>query len=207
MIIKSSNRNSEEILIIKKKISILKSLDKSFEIFGSENHNYKFHSKISEKEVLKFEKNHKITLPDFFREFVLEFGNGGCGPSYGLMKINNGVLDIPSYPKDSDTITLSNQFRFKTFWNLEDFAEDNYDLWEKEYDSSKWCDGMLRICHEGCGYYVNLVVTGKERGNIWLDARVSEQGIYPINHFKNKAKTSFFEWYLNWLDNSINELT
>jgi hypothetical protein len=194
---------SENIKIIKKKISKLKSLDNTFSIFGSDNHKYKFSSKVSENEILKFEKAHGIRLPEFYREFILEFGSSGCGPCYGLLNLKYGILDIPQNTKESDIIKLSNNFRFNTFWNLEDFPKDDYDLWEDEYDDSKWCDGMLRICHEGCGYFVNIVITGKERGNIWVDGRVSEGGIYPVNYHKGKEITNFAEWYLDWLDDSI----
>lgn len=198
---------TEEIRIIEKKISKLKHLDKSFQIFGSEEHKYKFYSKISKNNVLQFENEHRITLPSFYREFILKFGSSGCGPNYGLMKLEYGVLDIPHNPKESDTIILSNEFRLNNYWNLENFPEDDYELWEKEYDDSKWCDGMLRISHEGCGYFANLVITGEERGNVWMDARVSEGGIYPINYHKGKMKTNFIEWYVDWLNESIEKLT
>ena len=62
---------------------------------------------------------------------------------------------------------------------------------------------MLRISHEGCGYFANIIITGKERGNIWIDARASDGGIYPVNYHKGKEKTNFIEWYNNWLDKSL----
>lgn len=197
---------SENIKLIEQKISELRNLDKQFINFGSENHKYIFNSKISEKEVIEFENKHEIKLPSSFREFILHFGNGGCGPNYGLLKLETGILSIPHYPEHSDTIKLSNEFRFDTFWNLDDFPEDDYKLWEKEYEDSKWCDGMLRISHEGCGYFINLVITGKEKGNIWVDGRASDGGIYPYNHHKGITKTNFIQWYLNWLDNSIEKV-
>ena len=200
-------KTSEHIKTIDKKISELKSLDKKFSVFGSNDHKYKFNLKISENEVIKFENKHRIILPDSYREFILKFGNGGCGPDYGLLKIETGILDIPHYPEESDIIKLSNVFRFDNFWNLENFPDDDYQLWEKEYEDSKWSDGMLRICHQGCGVFLNLVITGKERGNIWVDDRVSDGGIYPVNHHKGKSKTDFTEWYLNWLNESIEKTT
>lgn len=195
---------SEHIKSIEKKISELRSLDKSFVIFGSKGHEYKFGSKISENEVAEFERKHTITLPHSYREFILHFGNGGCGPSYGIMNLASGILDNPFNRTESEIINLSNPFRFETSWNLEHIEDD--DLWDKEYDLAKWCDGMLRICHEGCGYFVNIVVTGKEKGNVWIDGRVSDGGIYPVKHHTENTNTTFTEWYLSWLNNAIEEL-
>ena len=200
-------RTTEQMKIVETKISELRLLDKTFSVFGSEDHKYEFNTEISKNELIEFENKHGITLPNSYREFILKFGNGGCGPAYGLLQIETGILDIPHYPEDSDIIKLSNEFRFDTFWNLENFPKNDYQLWEKEYDHSKWNDGMLRICHEGCGTFLNLVITGKERGNIWVDDRANDGGIYPVNHHKGKTKTDFIAWYLNWLNESIEKTT
>ncbi|BAO77209.1 SMI1/KNR4 family protein [Winogradskyella sp. PG-2] len=201
------NKSSEDILIIEKKIFELNSLDKTFKIFGSEDHKYEFSSSISENEVIEFEKTHNIILPSSYREFILKFGNSGCGPYYGLIKFKYGILNIPHSPKESEIIKLSKEMRFNTFWNLEDYSTENYQEWGNEYDDSKWSDGMLKICHEGCGYFINIVITGKERGNMWLDARVYDGGIFPVNYYKGKEKTNFTVWYLDWLNHSIDELS
>ena len=65
---------------------------------------------------------------------------------------------------------------------------------------------VLRICHEGCGYFINLVVTGEQRGNLWLDGRVSEAGIFPIDYYGTGKPVKFLDWYLVWLDASIKKL-
>ncbi|MGJ8745374.1 SMI1/KNR4 family protein [Polaribacter sp.] len=201
-----STENDTSIEVLKEKLSELKNLDKNFSIFGSEHHRYKFDSLISEKEIISFEKKHSFTLPKDYREFMLEFGNGGCGPHYGLFSLEKGILDLPQNPKQSDIIKLSKPFRFKTIWNM-DSIKGTLDFKEEEYDNSKWADGMLRICHIGCGAFANIIVTGKEKGTIWIDDRVSEGGIYPVNNYNNTEKRySFTEWYLSWLNNSITEL-
>lgn len=201
-----STETSKNIKIIDDKLSVIRNLDKNFSIFGSEHHKYRFDSPISENEIIRFEKTHGFTLPKDYREFILEFGNGGSGPHYGLLSLEKGILDLPQNSKQSDIIKLSKPFRFKTIWNI-DNIKGTLDFKEEEYDNSKWADGMLRICHIGCGAFANIVVTGKEKGNIWIDDRVSEGGIYPVNNHNNKEKKyNFTEWYLNWLDESITEL-
>lgn len=197
---------SRNIKIIGDKISILKKLDKNFSVFGSEHHKYNFDSDISENEIIEFEKKHKFTLPLSYRQFILEFGNGGCGPYYGLLNLEKGILDIPQNSKQSEIINLSNPLRFESIWNIKDIKRDT-NFQEEDYDNAKWCDGMLRISHIGCGAFINIVVTGKEKGNIWVDDRVSEGGFFPVNYYNEKHKTNFTEWYLEWLNNSINKLT
>lgn len=185
------------------KVKKLKSLDKNFSIFGSTSHKYQFNVKLSNNQLFNFENNHKIILPEDFRKFILHIGNGGCGPDYGLLKIEKGILDVPHYPKESEIINLSNPFRFDTLWNLEYQGDEEYQQWEEKYFDSKWCDGMLRICDRGCGTFVNLVITGKERGNVWIDDRANDGGIYPFNYYKGVYKTSFVEWYSNWIEESL----
>ena len=192
--------------LIDDKIKELKKLDTDFKIFGAESHKYIFNDKISEEELFLFEENHKIKLPEDYRKFLTYFGNGGCGPNSGIFKLENGIYDIPLNKKQSEIITLKNKFRFKTFWNLEEISKDNYDVWEDEYDKIKYADGMLRIGHLGCGMYSNLIVTGNQKGTIWIDSRTNEGGIYPVNYYNKTLKNDFFSWYLNWLENSIKSL-
>lgn len=189
---------------IANKINQLKTLDKYFKVFGADAHHYNFRQNIDKEEVINFEQGHNISLPEDYRNFILRFGNGGCGPGYGLLKLENGIYDLPTNRTQSEIITLSNSFRFSKYWNFEEHSNDSEE-WEEEYDNIKWTDGMLRICHLGSAAYLNLVITGKERGNVWIDDRSSEGGIYPNNHYSKKEKYDFLSWYSDWLDNSINQ--
>ena len=187
------------------KLEELKNLDTRFEVFGAEAHQYIFNPKLEEETITLFEEKHKIKLPENYRYFLLNIGNGGCGPGSGLLKLETGVYDIPFNKQNSEIITLKNEFRFTNFWNLEEFPKEDYDLWENEYDKIKWTDGMLRINHLGCGIYSNLIITGKERENIWIDSRSNEIGVYPAYDSNNNLKNDFLSWYLNWINYSINE--
>jgi len=53
---------------------------------------------------------------------------------------------------------------------------------------------------------MNLVVNGTEYGNIWVDDRCNDAGIYPDQHFGNKGRITFLAWYEAWLDKSLNEI-
>ena len=190
---------------ITERLDLLRSLDKNFSVFDAKEHQYAFNKKISESEISEFEQQYKITLPEDYRAFILHFGNGGCGPYYGLFKLETGIYDLPQNQKESEIIKLDAPFRFSTFWNLTELAQD-YDLWESQYDLCKWCAGMLRIGHIGSGAFINLVVSGEERGNIWIDDRVSEGGIYPNDYHNGRNSTSFLQWYIQWIEQSIERL-
>lgn len=194
-----------KINLIAKKLGVLKNADKNFAIFGASHHQYEFGTTISESELIDFEKAHNIILPYDFRMFILAFGNGSCGPHYGLLSLQKGVLDLPQNTQQSAINKLSAPFRFDTLWNLGDIEGDS-DFQQDEYDDVKWCDGMLRICHEGCGYFINIVITGQQRGHLWVDGRVSEAGIFPLHYYDKGKEAKFLDWYVAWLDASIKEL-
>lgn len=53
---------------------------------------------------------------------------------------------------------------------------------------------------------MNLVVNGKEYGNIWVDDRCNDGGIYPDRYFGNEERITFLAWYELWLDKSLSEV-
>jgi len=65
--------------------------------------------------------------------------------------------------------------------------------------------GALPICHEGCAYFVLLVVTGPDRGRMWIDGRASDGGIAPISDQTGRAVT-FAQWYGDWLRECFHKL-
>ena len=48
---------------------------------------------LSEEEIEAFEHKHCITLPDDYRTFISEIGNGGFGPGHGLLPLDKAVVD------------------------------------------------------------------------------------------------------------------
>ncbi len=88
-----------EIKIIKEKLEKLIKLDKDFSIFGSSSHEIYNKSKAyrgRDTEKLLREKN-QITLPDEYREYLKNIGNGGAGPFYGLLELednDNNLMDL-----------------------------------------------------------------------------------------------------------------
>jgi hypothetical protein len=204
---------------IKRKHHLLKRYDggsffrsPTYKVFGATSHKYKFNPCLSENEIKRFEQKHIVDLPTDYRNFLLEIGNGGSGPAYGLLKITewNIELDI------TKETFLSTPFPHSTRWNMErhfDMDDDNvyesqeFQDWEEEYYSNKHVTGSIRICHYGCAIYYLLVVNGTEKGNIWVDDRANDEGIYPALSKKTGKQLSFIEWYNEWLDESLQQLS
>ena len=147
---------------------------------------------MTDEEVLAFEKQHAIALPEEYRTFLLTMERGGAGPYYGLISPTGSCDDLEHV--SSGFLSLS--FPHQEAWNL---AEDSILADEHAYFGNNWVQGSMRLCNYGCGAYCILVVTGQARGQIWLDYRSGDQGIFPIAN-------DFLTWYEQWLERSFTEL-
>ena len=161
---------------------------------------------LSDNYIDKFEKNNNIKLPDDYKYFITEIGNGGIGPDYGLFSLEESIIDIKL--KNKPNIKLNIPFNFTKSWNeswIENFDWDNelppLDL-VNEYMCVKYIYGCLQVSHYGHGCTHLLVINGKEHGFIWFDGRANYDGIFPELNIK-KDKMLFMDWYLDWLENEI----
>lgn len=75
-------------------VSYLKSMvtqagarDPSHLIFGANRHKYKLNLPASLKQVRRFEEKHNLLLPEEYKFFLTQIGNGGAGPYYGLYSL------------------------------------------------------------------------------------------------------------------------
>jgi hypothetical protein len=203
--------------IEKEKILQLKKIDgngffrrKPFKLFGSKKHEYKLNNCLSEIEIQKFEKIYQIVLPLDYRNFINNIGNGGVGPAYGLYKLEDWNLEI----EIKNDNFLKTKFPYLEKWNSEfkgNLEDENYmeskefEYWGKEYFDEKHLFGSIRICHYGCAVYYFLIVSGVEKGNIWVDDIANDEGIYPLCS-ENKNRYNFTEWYNEWLSQSLIKL-
>jgi len=182
---------------LKLDVQRLKSSDKRFEIFGTTFHKYEFNPTLTEDYILKFEENHKIHLPNDYKAFLKEVGNGGAGPHYGMYKLENYYQ--PRFYDGSDANYVGDNFLQTPFpyTKSNPFIEDDIDevISGEEYAKEfiKNISGAITLAHQGCGYFDMLIVSGEEKGKVWVDATVSDYGMYC-------AFNSFTEWYLNWIN-------
>jgi SMI1/KNR4 family protein SUKH-1 len=208
---------------IREALRALRESPRPLEVFGSQEHEFQTHPPLSEAFIRKFEEAHRIVLPAEYRGFLLEVGNGGAGPGYGLFKF--GEMDEnnsygPWHEGDGFVGVLSEPFPHTSPWNdlseepeqdeERDSDEDpeweeRYASWEEGYWDPANANGAIPICHLGCAYRQWLVVTGPEAGNIWCDDRTDNAGLYPLEE-GGLPRVTFLQWYRSWLDEALEQL-
>lgn len=201
---------TEQLQRISQKLTVLKAADTHLRLFGASTHLYRLSSPVPEEELQHFEALHNITLPTEYRSFLMEIGECGAGPYYGLLSLSSTLYN--DIDRGSVLIDPSKEFTFTEAWNsdYEPIADEEenhklYKAWEQDYFDPKWASGMLRISNFGCGVSINIVVNGAEHGNIWVDDRCNDGGIYPDPHFGKQGRITFTNWYEAWLDEALDK--
>ena len=72
---------------IVKKLCKLAVKDKELKVFGASSHRYEMNPVLSERELRKVEYKYSFTLPKDYRWFIMNVGNGGAGPYYGILPL------------------------------------------------------------------------------------------------------------------------
>jgi hypothetical protein len=186
------------------------------DIFGADGHRFTLNPPLGETQVLAFERQHTIRLPAEYRRFLVELGNGGAGPYYGIHPL--GTTDGISgdvEPWGDAVGSLAEPFMFREPWNdltgrpddaLLDSDEQEYwrrlDAFGDRYWHSSVMRGALPICHKGCALRSWLVVSGDEAGNLWDDARADYNGVAPVL-LRGGGRATFGTWYTEWLDDAL----
>lgn len=195
---------------IKSKLLIAKNTDKDLKVFGAASHKYILGKTIGNDDIVSFEKDFNLVLPEDYKAFLVHIGNGGisyensaAGPGYGIYPFGENVNeflyenasqylkeDCKIYPKMSDE-----------FWNtLNQNLEENEDLADEDYELelSKIFSGLLPIGSQGCSYYHALVLNGEFKGRV---VNVDSDRQKPYFAFE----PDFMHWYERWLDEIIPE--
>lgn len=66
------------------KLEHLKALDVDCQLFGTASHHYQLNPCLTDQQVELFEPEHQVSLPPEYRSFLLQGGNGGAGPDFGI---------------------------------------------------------------------------------------------------------------------------
>jgi hypothetical protein len=195
-------------------------------VFGSGSHDYKLNPPLPVSVVEAFEARHGVSLPEDYRHFITEIGDGGAGPYYGLFPFGKhddgfglcaweagGLLGDPSKP-----------FPHRAAWNLpESFWEGEpdpppgtppdeedrlWEAWDERLEEQYWnpalMDGAIPICHLGCAYRQWLVIDGPQRGFVWNDDRANNGGVSPLKSESGESVT-FAGWYTTWMEDSLRQ--
>ncbi|WP_163859784.1 SMI1/KNR4 family protein [Paenibacillus elgii] len=173
-----------------------------------------FNPTLNADEIALFEKTWKIELPDGFKSFLSEIGNGGFGPGHGLIPLGTESILDPRIPVgDRDTMDTEKDFAYGSAWNyeplrraMEEGTADQDQLMEY-YFSVDRISGAIRVCDWGGGGLGLLVVKGREHGKVWCDYRGDFGGIFPETFSgEDSGHMSFLQWYEAWLDEIVSEV-
>ena len=201
-----------DVEFIRTTIARLRSEPRAEHVFDISTDSFVLLPPVQDAEVAVFEARYAITLPVDYRCFLLEVGNGGAGPGYGILPL--GTRTVQRHPTAFDAHVESGwsaslPFNHRYAWNRtpppngsepEHFLE--FECWQEEYLDPWWMSGAVPISSLGCGLTDWLVVTGCEYGHVWGDYRADGGGIVPLG-LPGKQRITFGDWYLSWLHHAV----
>ena len=163
---------------------------------------YTLNPTLTESEIQNFENQHDIILPEEYRAFLLQIGNGnqeeyekGIKPLFEADKFNKN---------DEECLDLKTPFPFTGEVGLEIIRENIY----RYYPAKRVRDildenninrlaGCLLINYEGWGSsHIALIISGEQRAKVWH--------VDDLYHpFYTRKGNSFIGWNMNWIRNSL----
>jgi hypothetical protein len=91
----------DQIQLIQEKLILLRDGDRMFQILGSQAHKYQLNPCMSADHLRSVEGEIGIRLPDGDRRFLLVVGNGGAGPYYGLIPLEEAIAESKRNCRDN----------------------------------------------------------------------------------------------------------
>ncbi|WP_299607255.1 SMI1/KNR4 family protein [uncultured Aquimarina sp.] len=194
---------------IKSKLLEAAKVDKGLKAFGASSHKYNIHNPVSIEEVNTFERKYSINLPDCYKSFVLQIGNGGksyansgAGPFYGIYPLGDGVDELvykntEKYIKNESILhpKMTNDYWSKV---IEKIEIDNISDSEYEQELGKIFGGILPIGSQGCSYLHGIILNGTHKGKV---VNIDQDLQKPHFTFED----NFLDWYERWLDEVISK--
>lgn len=205
--------NLREVNGIRDRLATLRELDPKLRTFGADRHRHQLAPPIDASRLAEIEAGFGAALPDGYRAFVSQLGDGGAGPYWGLHPLATGIERLFDM-FDQDTL-LAADFPFDEdvdFGALvgmpADWKEHIRRLKEEPAYGQAWDElkdryhvpanyaGTLPICDFGCGESYFMVVRGAQAGWIWVNAIDNGSGLFSL-------RIDFLEFYSRWLDDSL----
>lgn len=199
--------NINQIPNIQEKINQLKIKDSDCENFGADMHQYKLNPAIKDSIVETFERVHNISLPESYRLFLTDIGDGGAGPCYGLYSFQKAIelsVDADAGVWLADIFPLTTH-DVDTYLQHCQQCEDEGEIdLIKKIPMPDPLPGILCLAEYGCNCFYILVVNGEQRDTVWL-IDSDHNTITPILD-KNNKQRNFIDWYGSWLDHHLNDI-
>jgi hypothetical protein len=154
--------------------------------FGSDHHGFVLDPPLDTDAVLAFEREHAVSLPEGYREFLIHAGNGGAGPYYGMHPLSRWSVDLRA-DDPGPRLTRPSPLRPDLDPNVDIAGQLGCD-WED------LTDGAISLVSQGCAYASLLIVTGELRGRV-----VNIDGDFGAPPYFCRDR-DVLAWYERWLD-------
>ncbi|WP_406209958.1 SMI1/KNR4 family protein [Kitasatospora sp. NBC_01560] len=208
---------------MRERVLALRDAPNAAEVFGARQpgfgHDFVLEPPLREAEVAAAETELGVSFPADYRGFLLGVGAGGAGPHYGVFPLRRD--DRGWYWDEGRGVRGSNPLLGQAFPSAEeqvrgweeldarepaeaDFPDEQayraaYRAWDEEWEEHRSAVTAGAVClgHQGCGYFTWLVVTGPERGTLWVDGHAADPPLRPVT--AGARRVGFRDWYLDWL--------
>ena len=201
---------------IKEKLTELRERDTKLWVADANMHEYQLSPPLSEEVIANWEARAEVKLPEEYRLFLRELGEGSAGPGFGMRKLTE--TNLTPYLKEPFPLV-------EPFLGLESIDTSKLDR-EQEWEAYKkfaaeWDKiphgGILFLTDYGCDIYGGLVLNGKYRGQIWISESNSPSyspfGYSVHLHDPDQEPRAdipkhftFYQWYEHWLDGALTEV-
>lgn len=201
---------------IKEKLTQLRQSDTKLWVTGANMHKYQLSPPLSEEAIANWEARAEVKLPEEYRLFLRELGEGPAGPGFGMPKLTE--MNLTPYLKEPfpliepflglGSIDISKLDQEQEWEAYKKFAAE----WDKIPDG-----GILFLTNYGCDIYGGLVLNGKYRGQIWIwesncpsycpfgyAVHLHDPDQDPCADIPKDF--TFFQWYEHWLDGALTEV-
>lgn len=187
---------------------------------GADKHQYRVNDPLPLSVVEGLEARCGTRLPDEYRRFVAEFGDGGAGPGYGILRLADAVEELFGYYDEDEP--GYRQLLSDPFPAPQTVGESRELDWPAR--------GILPVSHIGSGSMHVLVVSGRERGSMWRwtndslywpvpspadrpqysknspeESRVAAVRAWErkLLSAENRYRATLLMWYEDWIDHSL----
>lgn len=143
-------------------------------------------SPVTEEELIQAETQLGFALPSLLRRIYLEVGNGGFGPGYGLLPLNeippNAVHGMESLVAE--------------YQGMKAFSQKDIDEYfvEEEEKPALWPERVLILCDWGCNIYSCLDCFSSDLPIFRMDSNENFLVEWAIEAF------SLQQWLETWVD-------
>jgi hypothetical protein len=142
---------------------------------------------VSSRTVAAAERQLGFALPELLRLLYLRIGNGGFGPSYGLLGLKGGATDERGNTLTGVCRAMRGLARENPYW--------------------RWPERLLPLCRLGCGMYSCLdcarprvPVVVFDPNNLDADETDKNEVVLRWTNSFWHAGNSFVSWLEGWLD-------